>query len=741
MLSHEVYDKIDKKENVTILDPACGSGAFLVQAFKRILSNPRNKELSIDEKANLLKKQIFGIDIDENALQITALSLYLTLLQGIDKEAIKKQIEIKNPILPSLIGSNLLKKNTITENIEFDFVINLTGEHIKLSKFDCIVANPPWALVNNTTDNSKEIKEQHRKSEIYKSIHNRYLQLSQFFLLKILKLCHQNTSLSIIVNTSIFYNFFSSNFRIDFLNKFSLKYYYELSDLKKILFRTRGKGANEPAAVLIFDLNFSDGDEIKYIVPKLTKFNELLRTISYCNKDIKILKQSDLSNEEILWRIFINGNWKDYQLIKKIELKKDETIEIKCEQGIQAQTEPSFMVTNEAIECLTKTTNDLDDYYNLNGKIYHKHNDLKKAFIQIAAKNNITIDYKTFLKIKSLCKKEIIDFEPKLERQYFDKDNFNRYSFGLDLEFLTTIEKKINWNNNIKRKRSESLYKGDRFLILRQPNENDGLRLKVLHTNQDFVFADKIIGLKLKNVKKYDIYFAILSSKLAGYFLSNISCQWNKGRRDTLLNDDLQKISFPVINFNNPLVQQIEDYVLQIQKLRKLEKNIDIIENKIDELIFELYGLLEFEKEIIREFYQINVEKKNKLVDRTEIQSYVDKFREVYQLVMKDNLRLNASSVISTNIGTAVKFDVVYDNEFKNEVKFNDFDSRKVLQLVKEKQIQQEMLSGFINEDKVKIYNEKSFYIVKSNQFKDWTKRQAMEDANEEVQAILKKLF
>jgi hypothetical protein len=50
------------------------------------------------------------------------------------------------------------------------------------------------------------------------------------------------------------------------------------------------------------------------------------------------------------------------------------------------------------------------------------------------------------------------------------------------------------------------------------------------------------------------------------------------------------------------------------------------------------------------------------------------------------------------------------------------------------------MLLGFINEDKVKIYDEKSFYIVKTNQFKGWTKRQAMEDANEEIHEILNKL-
>src|SRR5690606_18888502 len=74
---------------------------------------------------------------------------------------------------------------------------------------------------------------------------------------------------------------------------------------------------------------------IKYITPKLTDFNKKLRLISYSSKDIKLVKQTDLAKEDILWRIFVNGDWKDYQLIKKLELKKDESISAKCYAGIK----------------------------------------------------------------------------------------------------------------------------------------------------------------------------------------------------------------------------------------------------------------------------------------------------------------------------------------------------------------------------------------------------------------------
>ena len=62
----------------------------------------------------------------------------------------------------------------------------------------------------------------------------------------------------------------------------------------------------------------------------------------------------------------------------------------------------------------------------------------------------------------------------------------------------------------------------------------------------------------------------------------------------------------------------------------------------------------------------------------------------------------------------------------------------KLLNLVKSKQLQNADALRILNEGKVKIYEKKRFYIIKSNQFKDWTVRQAIVDAREEIQAFVK---
>ena len=98
---------------------------------------------------------MFGVDNDRNALQIAAFSLYLALIETETPEFIREQIEISNPILPSLIGKTLIQKNSITDNV------------FEGKTFDCIVSNPPWGSVEPKEDeeNLKERERSKRKEK------------------------------------------------------------------------------------------------------------------------------------------------------------------------------------------------------------------------------------------------------------------------------------------------------------------------------------------------------------------------------------------------------------------------------------------------------------------------------------------------------------------------------------------------------------------------------------------------
>lgn len=66
-----------------LLDPACGSGAFLVESFRRLVwKNAQNKPASRTLIRDILNNRLFGLDINKSALGIAAFSLYLAALES-----------------------------------------------------------------------------------------------------------------------------------------------------------------------------------------------------------------------------------------------------------------------------------------------------------------------------------------------------------------------------------------------------------------------------------------------------------------------------------------------------------------------------------------------------------------------------------------------------------------------------------------------------------------------------------
>ncbi len=675
MLSQSFGKILRENESSTLFDPACGSGSFLVEAFKMIVSNLSQKP-SFEEKTNILRRQLFGIDLDEQALQIAAFSLYLTLLENEDPEFIKEKIRTSSPILPNLIGFNLMCSNALID----DPFIAWGG---RTQKFDCVITNPPWGSVpddtneeNIKTKQALGIKGKDGSIPLYRNVSD--LQRSQAFLLRIQNWGYERTCYAAIVNNSIFLNDKASKFRNDFLDNYCLDSFYELSSLNKILFHKKdigkinGKvitiGANEPAVVLLFRGKTNYCNELKYISPKLTKFSEAFKVIHFSQKDIKVVQQEDLINEDVLWRIFVNGDWQDYQLIKSKSLIQND-IKITCRSGFQPQ-----------------------------------------------------------LKMKPLGKSN--------NKLIIEPSDFVRYLVKNKL-------KSFNWNQNLRRKPDLKIFQEDRLLVPTRPLLSDKIKFRGILVKKEVVHKDNILSIKIQKcgslIKDYIPYLAVLNSSFIGYYFYNISSQWGKGeeKRSTLRNIDIEKLPFPAIDYSDNRVKEITHLVRKIESEGKKNKDIDQLEKLIDEIVFDLYGLLEYEKEIVKEFYQINVARKKDEVTYSDFQNYVDKFREVFQFVLKNKYGLNACCYKS-NIGSIVRFEIVERDKFIKNVDNSKID---LLHLVKNNQLQDTFVSKMLNEEKIKIYENGCFYITKSFYFKDWTVRQAINDANEEIGLIMKDTF
>ncbi len=124
------------------LDPACGSGIFLVGLFNRLaeewkLQNPtaRNPRRA-RELMTLLRESLFGVDINPTACRITAFSLYLAYLDQLSPRDIQEHQE-QGRFLPNLIATdrapgNIRRADFFDEAIEFPTAVDL------------VIGNPPW---------------------------------------------------------------------------------------------------------------------------------------------------------------------------------------------------------------------------------------------------------------------------------------------------------------------------------------------------------------------------------------------------------------------------------------------------------------------------------------------------------------------------------------------------------------------------------------------------------------------
>jgi hypothetical protein len=125
----------------TIFDGACGSGILLTTAYRRLIAFSEAREgrqLTFSERAELLTRRIFGADINLMACRVTAFSLYLSLLEGLDPADIMEAQEREDARLPSLNGTNLIHGEQAADFFRREHAFS--GR-----RFSLIISNPPWA--------------------------------------------------------------------------------------------------------------------------------------------------------------------------------------------------------------------------------------------------------------------------------------------------------------------------------------------------------------------------------------------------------------------------------------------------------------------------------------------------------------------------------------------------------------------------------------------------------------------
>ena len=146
--------------NIKIIDPACGSGAFLITAFEFLLNYNKylddkifdlvgTSDLFSDRTKKILQNNIFGVDLNKESVEITKLSLWL---KTADKN--KTLASLENNIK---CGNSLIDDPEIAGNLAFNWEKEFP-EIFANGGFDIVVGNPPYVLCQPSNTNEKTLK-------------------------------------------------------------------------------------------------------------------------------------------------------------------------------------------------------------------------------------------------------------------------------------------------------------------------------------------------------------------------------------------------------------------------------------------------------------------------------------------------------------------------------------------------------------------------------------------------------
>ncbi len=142
-------ENLKSVKNLKIVDPACGSGSFLISAVSELNDfyehNVKDyKDLSPSEKLELIKKNIYGVDLDERAVSIAKLNVYLNILSSTKQKAVGGHTTLLPELRTNIkVGNSIISDDGLADGKALDWETWLNRE-LDDKHFGIVVGNPPY---------------------------------------------------------------------------------------------------------------------------------------------------------------------------------------------------------------------------------------------------------------------------------------------------------------------------------------------------------------------------------------------------------------------------------------------------------------------------------------------------------------------------------------------------------------------------------------------------------------------
>ncbi len=629
-------DVLKKVSQLRILDPACGSGSFLLGAYQNLLDwhlnyynkninekgiKPGSKKSPVYEAANdeiklttaerkrILLNNLYGVDIDTQAVEVTKLSLLLKVLEGESEESLTNQMRMfRQRALPdlannikcgnSLIGPDFydqtemnfldeeekLRINVFDWNTEFKEIMSNGG-------FDVVIGNPPYVKTQNLREYNPHVL--NRLKEIYHSAESGNIDIYIVFIEKGVELLKQEGMFGFIVPHKFFNSKYGNNLRGYLTNRgllYKILHFEDYQVFKNastytcLLFLRVGKNKN----VSVAKINRADFSPL--LIGKL-KFDII---------DSRIFSEED-------WNIQDKKTIKIFDKFKSFTTLDDITTNIF--QGPKSGADDVFILKRvrkhgKNAFCFSRSLNDKVELESSILKKYVKGKYIRRYQIELD-ENEITI------------------YPYDLNGRLIGLDEIKK-EYPLTFSYLNQSQ-----NKNILLSREKGRFKNSWWQYSRPQNMNIVFNKKLLtpfnafynsfsyDATGDFVFSAGVSGaygilLKDENEISYLTLLGILNSKLIFFIIKNISTCL-RGGYYSFENKYLKKIPIPSENPDsiyseiNAKVRMINSFKNNIKGIKTptektaLQRQIDTTDKQIDQLVYQLYGLTEKEIKIVEE--------------------------------------------------------------------------------------------------------------------------------------------
>jgi hypothetical protein len=708
ILSETVVNAIQNNpdKDCKVLDPACGSGVFLVEVLRKLIEKHIENNEGVIENSEkfkadikeIAKKNIFGIDKDESAVQVAIFSIYLTLLDYMNPP------EIATFRFPILLNTNFFCFDFFNKKALF----NTTFKEIE---FDFIIGNPPWkggALGEYGEIYIKERREEEKTKNRKYPVAINNGEIVEGFVLRVSDFSKPKTKCALIVRSSILYNqgynTEYSSFRRYWLEEFLINKIVELAPVRREVFDKSNDKAIAPAAILFYQ--YADGQKtddhvVEHITIKPTRFFSYFKIFTINRHDYKTVEQGLLKRNDWLFKTLVYGSYLDFNLI--FRLTKNHTS------------------VKEIISDKTK-------------------------FI-----------YGTGIH----CRKESLS-NPKSTEQIKDELFISPYaveSYFIDFEKKDVLERdKVDITKDIQ------LYQAP-MLLVREGIDTKLLNAKSAISFKSVIFKDSITSIKPidKKVNILRAILGVLSSNLYTYLtihtFSSIGIE-----RERAKNYNKFSVPYPECNIIE-LVEFIEKAKIELHSLKqqdiiddikcsKLQIEIDNAQHEINESILNALNFNEIEKALLD--YALNINRP--LITRTErdkfkilgklqkpldiysaeIIDYVGVYLSRFKQNIDNDVRKFVVRIWHNNQVMGMFFEVVpIDTPDENGIIWENADNKSILSWLI--QLSSEKITDrlFVQKD-IRGFEKEHFYIFKPNEKRLWHKAIAYLDAEEFMDAILR---